>query len=344
MNTPVIQCLSPNARHRGRNPHPYRCAYCCRSRGRCRKSLILRDLRSRPSLSESQVEGSSHPGSGQASAGPQYDPGMWSTHLLVTAVTFGAMLLGAGVLHLLPRLGPGGRAVSGWLTRAPGLDLAVTYFTVAPLVFGPIVDGWWGLLSAVIGQVLAVLVWCRLHELVHPSARRGPRIVKSLNRIVGPVRNHAGLWVTAVVAPAFWLVRVVEILIWPCLVVVVGFPRYREGEWVNCSRHKFQDLVGHDLIWCLYCDWMTGIWSLGTEMLRNVESWWCPIQFPEEKKCENCRREFPDLEGGWVAADASMADVAQTLEDRYLQRSGPNAWFGHPTRSATESQDEPGEA
>ncbi len=263
---------------------------------------------------------------------------MLYTLLLVTAVTFGAMLLGAGLLHLLPRLGSGGRALAERLVRAPGLDLVVTYFTVAPMIVGIIVYGWWGLLGVMLGQVLSVLVWCRLHEMVHPEARRGPRIVKVLNRIIGRVRNHAGLWVTAVVVPAFWIVRLAEILIWPCLVVVVGFPRYPQGEWVNCSRHKFQNLVGHDLIWCLYCDWMTGIWALGTEMLRNVESWWCPIQFPEEKKCENCRREFPDLEGGWVAADAGMSDVAQTLEEKYLEHAGPNSWYGHPDRITTEHQ------
>ena len=37
-------------------------------------------------------------------------------------------------------------------------------------------------------------------------------------------------------------------------------------------------VIGHALIWCLYCDWMTGVWSLGTEMLRNVESFWYPIR------------------------------------------------------------------
>jgi hypothetical protein len=266
---------------------------------------------------------------------------MWTTHLLVAAITFGAMLLGAGVLHLLPKLGPPGRAVSERCIRAPGLDLLVTYFTVAPLIVGPVVDGWWGLLAAVIGQIIAVLVWCRLHELAHPTARKGPRIVKALNRIVGPLRNHAGLWVTAIVTPAFWIVRMVEILIWPCLVVVVGFPRYREGEWVNCSRQKFQGLVGHDLIWCLYCDWMTGIWSLGTEMLRSVESFWCPIQFPDPPKNWNTRREFPDIEGGWVAADGSMADVEKTLEEHFADKDGPNAWYGHPSRQEDQSEKQP---
>ena len=47
---------------------------------------------------------------------------------------------------------------------------------------------------------------------------------------------------------------------------------------------KVEGLVGHDRIWCLYCDWMTGVWSLGTEMLRNVESFWCPLRFSSDAK------------------------------------------------------------
>ena len=51
-----------------------------------------------------------------------------------------------------------------------------------------------------------------------------------------------------------------------------------------------------DLIWCLYCDWMTGVYAFGGEMLRNVESFWCPIRFYDGKKCENCKIDFPDIE------------------------------------------------
>jgi hypothetical protein len=99
---------------------------------------------------------------------------------------------------------------------------------------------------------------------------------------------------------------------------------------VNVSRHKFCGLVGHDLIWCLYCDWMTGVWSLGTEMLRNVESFWCPIRFDSEKKCANCAIDFPDVDGGWVPAGATIADAAATVERMY--GSGQAGWFGHGSR------------
>ena len=250
--------------------------------------------------------------------------------LIVAAVTAAGMLVGAALLHLIPKLGRAGKRVSAALCEAPGLDLVVTYFTVAPLFIGPAVAGWRGFVGAVTGQVAGMLMWQVCHEWYHRDHVRGPRIVKVLNRIVGPWRNYTAVWITAIVTPLFWAVRVAEVALYPFLVKLVNFPPYRGGEWVNVSRHKFTGLVGHDLIWCLYCDWMTGVWSLGTEMLRNVESFWCPIRFDSAKKCANCALDFPDLDNGWVPAGATMAEVATTVER--MQSHGVNAWFGHPAR------------
>lgn len=238
--------------------------------------------------------------------------------------------MGAGVLHLIPGLGQSGRRASEALCRAPALDWMITYFTVAPLILGPTVAGWTGLAGAIVGQVAGVLIWIGLHELAHPQARRGPRIIKVSNRVAGPWRNMAATWLTATVTPVFWLIRVAQVTLWPPMTWLVGLPRYRNAEWVNVSRHKFCGLVGHDLIWCLYCDWMTGVWSLGSEMLRNVESFWCPIRFDSAKKCTNCAIDFPDIEHGWVPAGATMADVAATLERMYA--GGHRSWYGHPAR------------
>ena len=105
------------------------------------------------------------------------------------------------------------------------------------------------------------------------------------------------------------------------------------------SRESFDGLVGHDLIWCLYCDWMTGVYSLGAEMLRNVESFWCPIRFYEGKKCENCNVDFPDINGGWVKADGNMQDVENVMEEKY--GSGERAWFGHPVRLTVKGEEVP---
>ena len=79
---------------------------------------------------------------------------------------------------------------------------------------------------------------------------------------------------------------------------------------------------------------MTGVWSLGTEMLRNVESFWCPIRFSCEKKCANCQIDFPDVNQGWVHASGNMSDVVRTLDRMYPPAEQVQPWFGHPLRKA----------
>jgi hypothetical protein len=258
------------------------------------------------------------------------------TFLLAAAVTSAALLAGAGFFHLLPRLGPPGRRLANAFTRAPLLDLPITYFTVAPIIVGPIVAGWAGLAGGIVGQVAALIIWTLLHEAAHPQARKGPRILRVINSRVGTLRNYAAVYLTATVVPVFWIVRVAQVLVYPGLTLLVRLPPYRHGDWVSISRHKFQGLVGHDRVWCLYCDWMTGVWSLGSEMLRNVESFWCPIRFSSEAKCANCRVDFPDIDGGWVPAHATIAEVAQTLERHYRPGDKYHPWFGHPARLTIE--------
>ncbi len=267
--------------------------------------------------------------------------------LLILFVTLGAMLAGAAVVHVIPRLRPAGRALSEWLCRAPGLDVVITYFTAGPMIVGLVAgarlgaagEGAWpwvhalaGLLAAVLGQIASVMVWTVAHELANRRHVKGPRIVHVINRKVGRVRNHAAVWWTAWAVPVFWVIRLAEYFVYPPLIWLVRFPRYKSAEWVNVSRHKFRGLVGHDLIWCLYCDWMTGVWSLGAEMLRNVETFWCPIRFDSEKKCENCRHDYPDIEGGWAPADSDMAEVVRRLDENYPGPGGRNTWWGHPAR------------
>ncbi|MDJ0899066.1 MAG: hypothetical protein QNJ55_09655 [Xenococcus sp. MO_188.B8] len=73
-----------------------------------------------------------------------------------------------------------------------------------------------------------------------------------------------------------------------------------------------------------------GLLVLGTEMLRNIESFWCPIRFYSEKKCENCQLDFPDVADSWVAADGTMEDVTKLLESKYTPNQEERAWYGHP--------------
>ncbi|HEV2671521.1 MAG TPA: hypothetical protein VGU74_10530 [Gemmatimonadales bacterium] len=260
--------------------------------------------------------------------------------IAVTALTMVGIAGFAGLLHLVPRLGAPGAAVSDWLCRAPGLDVVVSLFTWIPPTALGIVYGWRGLVGALVGQLLGLMVWMLSHELAHGRDRKGPRIVSFLNRTVGRFNNHVALWATACAIPIFILIRVAELTIYPVLTGLVGLPRYSHADWVNVSRQKFHGLVGHDLLWCLYCDWMTGVYALGAEILRNVESFWCPIRFASGKKCDNCKLDFPDIADGWIAPDGTMVDVVATLEQMYgdaagagLPRDQRHPWFGHPARA-----------
>jgi hypothetical protein len=49
--------------------------------------------------------------------------------LLLLSSILAALLAGAAVLHLIPKLGA--RSLSAALCRAPGLDIVITYFTAA---------------------------------------------------------------------------------------------------------------------------------------------------------------------------------------------------------------------
>jgi hypothetical protein len=258
----------------------------------------------------------------------------WMNVLYAGLVSLGWTLWLAVVLTNVGRLSAGLAAVC---RRAPMLDFIVAGASWIPWVVLAVaaevwaeVPWWSGLLGAVAGQVLGLQLWCWGHEFANREKVRGPRIVGYLNKRVGRFRNHAALWVTALAYPIFWGIRFGEVAIYPWLVWTVRLPRYRQAEWVNVSRTKFDGLVGHDLIWCLYCDWMTGVYSLGAEMLRNVESFWCPIRFYDGKKCANCKVDFPDIDGGWVRADGTMGEVVATMQKHY--DGGDHSWFGHPGR------------
>jgi len=262
--------------------------------------------------------------------------------------TFLAVLIALGALvvflSFVGRFGSRGRSIADACCAAPWLDVIVATLTWVPWVIASLAWGWRGLVAAVGAQIVVLYVWMFTHEIVHLKALRGPRIVKFLNRSIGRWRNHLALWVTVIAFPVFWLIRFAQVAAYPLLVVILRFPRYRQAEWVNVSRQKFEGLIGHDLIWCLYCDWMTGVYSLGGEMLRNVESFWCPIRFYDGKKCENCRVDFPDIDGGWVSEKGTMADVEAVMERMYGRESAVlepdgsmrpvRSWFGHPERKA----------
>ncbi len=256
--------------------------------------------------------------------------------ILLYGYLVGLLIVGAIFLHLVPRLGSEGKKISDWFCYAPGIDLALAYFMLMPITVGMLRSGWQGLGIALIAELTALWIWIISHELAHREQRQRAKIHRQMSSIVGKWQNHAAVWITALAIPLFWVVRLTEIIVYPPLTKLVKLPRYNSQEWVNVSRHKFAGLVGYDLIWCLYCDWMTGVWSLATEMLRNVESFWCPIRFYSEKKCENCQLDFPDVDNGWVPADGTIEDVTKLLTSKYTSDQQERSWYGHSCRNCSE--------
>jgi hypothetical protein len=255
---------------------------------------------------------------------------MISFILILLLVTFLESLL-ALLVSFVSRLGEPGIKIVDFCIKAPGLDLVLSLFTWFPWLIFYSDYGWHGFIACVLGQVAALYIWITLHERVHHEVLAGPRIVKTHNRLVGQWQNHVALWVSVIALPGFLFIRLMEVTVYLALVALLRFPKYDQSKWVNISRQKFTGLIGHDLIWCLYCDWMTGVYSLGAEMLRNVESFWCPIRFYDGKKCDNCKLDFPDIDGGWVPANGTLQQVTDKLETMY-SGEGDRAWFGHPVR------------
>lgn len=250
--------------------------------------------------------------------------------LYITLTT--SLLVGALFLHLLPRLGKMGQEWSENLCYAPAIDLVLSYFMLLPLLIGFLAQKTIGLGIGLASELSALWLWILFHELIHREHWQEAKIHRTQSRMIGGWRNHLAMWITALAIPIFWFVRFAEIIVYPPLTQLIKLPKYNTKDWVNVSRHKFSGLIGYDLIWCLYCDWMTGVWSLGTEMLRNVESFWCPIRFYSDKKCANCQIDFPDIEKGWISGDGTMQDVEKLLIQKYANVHNCS-WFGHSDRN-----------
>ena len=233
-------------------------------------------------------------------------------------------------LSFISKLGKIGQSISKSLTKAPWLDVIISLLIWIPWLIGFWLSGGIGLISSIVAQIMVMQLWVLVHELVNQDSTSSPRIFRFLDQKVGWWRNRIALWSTTIALPAFFLIRFSELTVYPILIWALNFPSYKHSDWVTVSRHKFKGLVGHDLIWCLYCDWMTGVYSLGAEMLRNLESFWCPIRFDDSKKCENCKLDFPDLEVGWIAPEGTMEDVEKLLKKMYGNTY--SSWFGHPER------------
>jgi len=220
-------------------------------------------------------------------------------------------------------------AVSEKIAQAPWLDLFISLFTWFPWVAGFWFSGWIGVAAAIFSQLVFLHAFCLIHRALR--GKEGRTLTDAQGRILGPFRNQLCLMVQTPAIIVFVQVRIAEIFLYPPVAWLGRLPTYKSSEWVNLSRHKYDGLIGYDLLWCWYCDWMTGLWALGSEMLRNIESFWCPIQFRDSRKNKNASTDFPDVTK-WAPADGNMEDAVRAFEAHYDGKQ-PNSWWGHPDRN-----------
>lgn len=214
------------------------------------------------------------------------------------------------------KLGRFGEFIERNFSRIPLLDVAVSLFSWIPWTIALIVGGTAALVGTVGGQMIALIVWSWIHDLANPEAARGPRILKFLNKRFGWWRNNMALWLTLIALPLFLSIRLLQIFLYPWMTWLIGWPKYDQSQWISVSRYKFRNLVGQDLVWCLYCDWMTGVYALTTRILRVTESYWCPVRFYDAVKNKYCRQDFPDIDK-WVSNEGTMEDVEKLLDNMY---------------------------
>lgn len=219
-------------------------------------------------------------------------------------------------------------AVTERIARAPWVDLFVSLFTWMPWAAGWWMAGWPGAGASVLAQLVFLHVFCAVDRALR--GRPGPTLQGAQARVLGAWRNQLCLLVQTPAIPVFWAIRLAEILLYPPIAWLGRLPFYKHGEWVNLSRHKFDGLTGHDLLWCWYCDWMTGLWALGSDMLRNIESFWCPIRFCDECKNRHACVDFPDI-AQWAPPDGRIEDAVRVF-DRHYDGRRRNSWWGHPDR------------
>jgi len=235
----------------------------------------------------------------------------------------GWLFLGLVVAAIFTRIAYG---VTDVIAAAPALDFFISLFTWIPWTVGVGCWGWMGLGAAVVAQILFLHAFCLVHRALR--GKKGRTLTDAQGRVLGPIRNQLCLLVQTPAIFAFVGIRAAQLVLYPAIAALGRLPTYRQSEWVNLSRHKYSGLIGYDLLWCWYCDWMTGLWCLGSEMLRNIESFWCPIQFQSPEKNAHASIDFPDVKK-WAPPNGTMEDAVRLIEQHYDKKS-PNSWWGHP--------------
>lgn len=226
-----------------------------------------------------------------------------------------------------------------FLARPPAIDWIVILYTAAPWIAGwtagARIHGHWiggipGLATVVASQILSLELFDFLH--LRLAARRGIKsleINSTIERRFGKWNNRICLWLTIPSIP-FFLMNRFGFRGYFIFEKLLGFSHFEDSDYITVSRQKIKNLVGADLVWCLYCDWMTGGWTLTTEILNEVESYWCPLQFADQGKCEKCAQFFRT--GHWASPGCTAEEISHVAgrTGGGKMTSGESAGLGRP--------------
>lgn len=218
-------------------------------------------------------------------------------------------------------------------TKTPLLDFWIAVFIWLPPLASLFLRSWRYALGVILAQIVFLLLYSSIHSSYYRLFKKQcpGRLMKTLGASIGRPRVFLGFLSTLLAIPVFLVIRAGQVFAYPLMIYFLRFPRYRHSDWIQLSRHKFDGLIGMDLLWCLYCEWAAGVYALGGEMVRNNESFWCPIRFYDSKHCENCQIDFPDLKE-WIPQDKKMEDVENLLKSKYTKERKIFSWYKHPSR------------
>jgi hypothetical protein len=235
---------------------------------------------------------------------------MISSYLILLSATIGWFALLTLLLFSLGRR-------CDWLARPPAIDLIVILYTVAPWGAAWIVGmrihqhwagGFGGLATSAAAQIIALELFDFIHlRYALRSGIRSLEINGAIERKFGKWNNRVCLWLTIPSIP-FFLANRFGFMGYVIFEKLLGFTHFNTADYITVSRQKIKNLIGADLVWCLYCDWMTGGWTLTTEILNEVESFWCPLQFADHGKCEKCAQFFRT--GHWAQPGCTSQEMS----------------------------------
>ena len=77
------------------------------------------------------------------------------------------LVAGIIALHSFPRMGKLGKSITEFLCYAPGIDLALAYYMLLPVIVGSIVSGWIGVGIAILAELSVLWAWIFAHEFAH---------------------------------------------------------------------------------------------------------------------------------------------------------------------------------